>query len=402
VTVLGGRSEGPRPGKPADGRTVTRRPSRAPGGPAAGGRESSTTPVRVVIAGAPGPARALLVRALEADGDISVVGEAVVADDVVALVEGLRPDVVVLDFLKRAKGRPPEGGDRTAGRPEGTRLAEQVMGRAPTPILALLGPPADQHSDHGAQPAPDPATEMIMAGAAVAVSGPVRWSPAETSELREQVRKLRGMTVLRHPRGRLGAPAANPGRRQSSRLVAIAASTGGPAALATVLAGIAGVQAPVLLLQHIHADFVDGLVSWMQRVAPVPVRLAADGDHLDPGVVYIGPGNVHLKVAVGLWIVLDPEPAATHRPSADELFRSVAEVAGARAIGVVLTGMGNDGADGLLAIRNAGGLTIAQDEATSAVFGMPHAAHLAGAVMHVLPLEKISAAIVAATQGQPV
>ncbi len=376
----------------------------------------------MVIAGTPGPTRGLLVGALEADGDIFVVGQAAAADEAVALVQHLRPDVLVLDLLKGVPAQPLEGANRVAGRTEGTRLAEQVMGRAPTPILALLSAPEDRHPDAGAhrradlvtdgtteradnktrQPATSPATEIIMAGAAEAVPGPANWTPAETSELRRQVRRLRGVTVLRHPRGRLDGPNPTTEKRRSSRLVAIAASTGGPAALATVLAGIAGVQAPVLLLQHIHADFVDGLVSWMRRVAAVPVRLAADGDHLEPGVVYIGPGNVHLKVTSGQRILLDPEPVAIHRPSANELFRSVAETAGARAIGVVLTGMGNDGTDGLLAIRTAGGLTIAQDEATSAVFGMPHAAHLAGAVMRVLPLGEISAAIVAATQGLPV
>jgi two-component system chemotaxis response regulator CheB len=184
------------------------------------------------------------------------------------------------------------------------------------------------------------------------------------------------------------------------RVVAIGASTGGPAALATVLAGLAGLTAPVLVVQHLHPDFVTGLVSWMERVSAVPVRLASHGAALQGGVVYIGPGQTHLKIDGNLRIVLDPEPASTHRPSADELFKSVAAHAGSGGIGVVLTGMGDDGTAGLLALRTRGGLTIGQDEATCAVFGMPRAAQQAGAVTTVLPVDGIAAAILRGASGQ--
>jgi two-component system chemotaxis response regulator CheB len=183
--------------------------------------------------------------------------------------------------------------------------------------------------------------------------------------------------------------------------VAIAASTGGPAALATVLSGLAGLAAPVLVVQHMHPDFVDGLVTWMERASALPVQLASHGAALRAGVVYIGPGDTHLKVDGNLRIVLDPEPATRHRPSADELFGSVAARCGPAGIGVVLTGMGDDGTAGLLALRARGGLTIAQDEASCAVFGMPRAARQAGAVATVVPVDGIAAAILRGAKGQP-
>jgi two-component system chemotaxis response regulator CheB len=232
---------------------------------------------------------------------------------------------------------------------------------------------------------------------------PTAWTDARNAEVRRRIRVLRGVTVLRKP-GRRKAPppsAVEPTmpRRRTTRVVAIGASTGGPVALATIVASLRGIQAPVLIVQHMHVDFVDGLVSWMARVATVPVRAAVHGCSLERGVVYIGPGDVHLKIGPGRHVVLDAAPLTTHRPSADQLFFSVAEHVGPDAIGVILTGMGDDGAAGLLAIRQRGGTTIAQDEETSVVFGMPKAAQLAGAATHVMPLDTIGPAIVKASMG---
>jgi two-component system chemotaxis response regulator CheB len=155
----------------------------------------------------------------------------------------------------------------------------------------------------------------------------------------------------------------------------------------------------VLIVQHIHSDFVGGLTSWLARAARIPVRLAVHGEQLAPGVAYVGPGDRHLKLDSAMRAVLDEEPAALHRPSADELFQSVARHTGAGSVGVVLTGMGEDGVRGLKAMRLAGALTIAQDEASSAVFGMPHAAQLAGAVCRMLPLDRIAAAVLATNRA---
>jgi two-component system chemotaxis response regulator CheB len=165
------------------------------------------------------------------------------------------------------------------------------------------------------------------------------------------------------------------------------------------LSGLGGLQASVLIVQHLHSEFVGGLVAWMAQASTLPVQLARDGELLEPATVYIGPGGLHLRVGRDQRIVLSPEPLTLHRPSANELFASMAEHVGSNGIGVVLTGMGDDGASGLLALRNAGAMTIAQDEASCAVFGMPHAAKRAGAVTEMVPLDQIATAILRTELG---
>jgi two-component system chemotaxis response regulator CheB len=160
--------------------------------------------------------------------------------------------------------------------------------------------------------------------------------------------------------------------------------------LAKVLSGLAGLRAAVVVVQHLHPDFMDGFVTWMARVSALPVQLAVDGCPLQRGGVYVAPGGTHVRVDDDGRIALGAEPRTLHRPSADELFTSVAAVQGSRAVGVLLTGMGDDGAKGLLAMRTAGATTIAQDEKTSAVFGMPRSAVALGAASKVLPLDDIA------------
>lgn len=334
-------------------------------------------PVRVVVVSDSATRRAELVRALEVEGDIVAVGQAGDAFEAVRTLMSLRPDVTTIDLPT----------------PSRQHAVEQIMNVRPTPILVIVPRPL----------AANGMGELIGAGAVGAFDRPARWTAAAEADVRRQVRVLRGVTVVRHPRGaRPGAagpaqPATASGRHPV-RLLAIAASTGGPPALATVLGGLAGVATPILVVQHIHTDFLAGLVSWMDHVAPQPVRLARHGETARAGVVYIGPDGVHLKIGPGLRIDLDAEPPSRHRPSANQLFVSVARHVGPGGVGVILTGMGDDGAAGLLALRQAGGLTIAQDEASSAVFGMPHAADQAGAASRVLPLDKIAPAVEAATR----
>jgi two-component system chemotaxis response regulator CheB len=156
----------------------------------------------------------------------------------------------------------------------------------------------------------------------------------------------------------------------------------------------------VLVVQHVHSEFVGGLVEWMGQASSLPVRLARDGELLEPATIYIGPGGLHLRVGQDDRISLSPDPVTLHRPSANELFASMAEHVRSNGIGVVLTGMGDDGAVGLLALRNAGAMTIAQDEASCAIFGMPRAAERAGGVTEVVPLDQIAAAILRTELGE--
>lgn len=186
---------------------------------------------------------------------------------------------------------------------------------------------------------------------------------------------------------------------ESLALVALAASAGGPNAIATVLAGLRGIDAGVLVVQHIHPQFIEGFVEWMGRASALPVRVATDGSPVERGVVHVGPAGAHLKLGYGMRVRLDPEPDVTHRPSADELFRSLARSAPERAVGVLLTGMGEDGAMGLLELRQSGSRTIVQDERSSAVYGMPRAAALLDAADAILPLDEIAPAILRAVRS---
>jgi two-component system chemotaxis response regulator CheB len=315
----------------------------------------------------------LLRRVLEADGDIEVVGEATDAEGAVELVRASRPDVVTLDL--QISG----GGLETIG---------SLLRVRPTPILVLSVAVEGVWSTR--------AVDALAAGAADVLPKPVRWDDKAKATVRDRVRAIAGVrlhpgAVVPPPRAAAPGPDANP-----DRVVAMAASTGGPPALAHVLSGLAGIPAPVLVVQHLHSDFMAGFVAWLDRLSPIPVKAARQGERLKAGTVYVAPGEQHLRLGARRIAMLDAQPERIHRPSADELFASVASVAGADAVGVLLTGMGADGAVGLAEIRKAGGLAVVQDEATSAVFGMPQAAIKAGAADKVLPLDRIAEAVMAA------
>jgi two-component system chemotaxis response regulator CheB len=181
------------------------------------------------------------------------------------------------------------------------------------------------------------------------------------------------------------------------RMVAIAASTGGPPALARILQGLpAGWAVPVLIVQHIGTGFDAGLVRYLDESCPLAVSLAVHGRDVQDGGVYVSPADRHLGVtAEPRLTVTVGEPVDGYRPSANHLFRAVTAAFGRRAAGVVLTGMGRDGADGLLEMRRAGGFTVAQDQATSTVYGMPRQALMRGAADQVLPVEDIASTLVA-------
>lgn len=329
--------------------------------------------IRAVVVEDASAQRAQLVSLLQEEGDIAVVDVCSTAPEAVGLVAGEQPDVVILDLHL------PDGRSQ--------QLIEELMAHTPVPILVLSARIRDRHSPS--------AVDALVAGALEALPRPERWSPQLGVDLRRAVRQISKVHVIRHPRGRRRAPERpDPTRRGGHRpVVAVAASTGGPTALAVLLSGLAGLEAPVLVVQHLHPDFTAGLVEWMSRVSALPVETAEAGQVARAGRVYLAPGERHLRYASSGRLELAASPLTTHRPSADELFGSVAESAGSSAIGVLLTGMGDDGARGLLAIHQRGGRTFAQDEASSTVFGMPKAAARLGAVGDLLPIEKMADAV---------
>ncbi len=186
-----------------------------------------------------------------------------------------------------------------------------------------------------------------------------------------------------------------PPRSQRIDVVAVAASTGGPAALASIAGSLPpDLSVPVLVVQHIREGFEAALVDLLDRVSRLTVRLASSGDAPTPGEILVAPPHAHLGFSPSGRVVLDHSaPIDGHRPSANFLFGSLARSHGARAMGVVLTGMGRDGAEGLSQLHAAGGWALAQDRSTSVVYGMPGAAVDGGAVDRVVPLQQMGDAI---------
>jgi two-component system chemotaxis response regulator CheB len=184
------------------------------------------------------------------------------------------------------------------------------------------------------------------------------------------------------------------------QVVAIGVSTGGPPALQAILMGLPPTfPAPVVIVQHISSGFVAGLARWLGDMTPLSVKVAEQGELLQPGTAYLAPDDFHLHLKPSGLVWLDPSPPiGSHRPSVTELFCSVAKSYGRQAVGVLLTGMGRDGAGGLKAMRQAGAYTIAQDEATSVIYGMPKAAIELDAVEEVLPLEHIAPRLIQLTE----
>ena len=304
-----------------------------------------------------------------------MVGVARTVDEALAAVGREAPDVVTMDL------EIPGGG--------GVEAIRRIMRDTPTPVVVLSRLIADAG-------APE-AIEGLAAGAIDALPKPDTWTPEEVARLQRSVRLAGGVVVVRRRGPR--APRPRPGSGVHATAVGLAASTGGPAALATVFETLGRVAAPVLVVQHIEPRFVESLAQWLARVSPMPVSVARDGERAEPGHVYVGPGGRHLCLDGNDRIVLPEQPATLHRPSADVLFESLARSAGRRTVAALLTGMGKDGAQGLLRIREAGGTTIVQDEASSVVFGMPQAAVRLGAAQRVLPLDAIGEAVRRAAAG---
>jgi len=333
----------------------------------------------LVVTAQTGPWAAELFRSVEADRDASVVGQ-VSPGDAAGYVSRDHPDVVSLDMTGL------DGNGRAAG------LVREILVLAPVPILLLV--PSDQRRDAS--------MAAVVAGAVEVMTFPPKWDVSVGADLRRRLQALGRLSVRRRERLRrqiVRDPHPNgsgPHRRSFEGVVGLAASTGGPPALARVLAGLGGLERPVVVVQHLQSGFVDGFLGWMTRESALPVELAVDGAALRPGLVLVAPPGLHVSVRRGHRIALGDEPVTLHRPSADVLFHSMAEHCGAAGIGVILTGMGDDGTSGLLALRRSGGVTIAQDEATSAVYGMPKAAYDSGAAAQVVPLAEVAAAVLRA------
>lgn len=343
--------------------------------------------IRVLITDDSPTNRALLRAILEGDPELEVVGEARDGEEAVSLCRSLGPDVVTMDLLMP--------------KVDGFEAIRRIMAEKPIPIIILTSP--EFCRDLGIK------SKANETGAVMLLAKP-RGLPAADPEAARLISHLKAMAgvklVTRRARPDHAGPvapskAAQPWSRGGEhalsyregrvRLVAIGASTGGPPALQVVLGSLtADFPAPILVVQHMSLGFIAGLARWLDETTPIHVKVAEIGEPLRPGTAYLASDHGHLQASPAGHGWLLPGPLVDgHCPSATALFASVARSHGPSAIGVLLTGMGRDGAAGLFALRRSGALTIAQDESTSVVFGMPKEAIALGAAAEVLPLGRI-------------
>lgn len=337
--------------------------------------------IRVLVVDDSAFVRQALSRMLGAAPDVEIVGTAVDGEDGVEKVRELRPDVVTLDVKMPRMG--------------GLEALRRIMAECPTPVLLL-----SSHTSEGA--------EVTLRGLELGAMDFVDKSSVQghmnlLGLAEELLAKVRALATV--PRERLAEAAPRepaPGRddRQAD-VVVIGTSTGGPSALQVVIPRLPrGLASTILIVQHMPAGFTRSLADRLDQRSAVPVREAQDGDLIQGGCVLVAPGGLHMKIRrrggqARVW--LDPEPrAALHRPSIDVLMASVAKAYGPRSMGVVLTGMGADGVEGLRAIRDAGGRTLAESEETCVIYGMPKAAMEAGVAERTAPLSRVADEILAA------
>lgn len=321
--------------------------------------------------------QALIQRTLASDPDIQVVGTASSADEARARIKELDPDVVTLDIEMPGMN--------------GLDFLERLMRLRPTPVVML-----STLTSEGA----DASIAALELGAFECFDKLALRRPDEAIRLPALVRAAcgsRGRSVAAAPRRTAPEPVHHADyvpRDQS--MIAVGASTGGVEALIELLSGFPANCPPTVIVQHMPPSFTASFAARLDRLCKPHVEEARAGAVLAPGKVYLAPGgDRHMEIAGPATRrycrLLTGPKASGHQPSVDVLFHSVARIAGADAVGAILTGMGADGAEGMLAMREAGAMTVGQDEASSVVYGMPAVAHRIGAVAQQMPLRRIAA-----------
>ncbi len=335
-------------------------------------------PIRVLLV-EDSPSQLQLLRSyLNTTRDLVVVGTAMNGQEAVQSTLRLRPHVVAMDIHLPVF--------------DGYEATRQIMRQRPTPIVLFSSSSGD---------AEQRAMAALAAGALAVVRKPAGpTDPASAADRDHLIRTLRLMAgvkvVTRHP-PRVFSKRMSYRADKEYALLAVAASTGGPAALQVLLRDLGrDFPLPIVIAQHITSGFMSALAEWLNSVIPLPVSVVHQETLLIPGHVYLPADDCHLEITRQHTVDVKPHTSADrYCPSADRLFTSVAHHYGASGIGVILTGMGDDGAQGLVELVRAGGTTFGQDEASCVVYGMPKMAKAHGAVHHELPLEQLGLSIVA-------
>lgn len=349
-----------------------------------------SSPIRVLLVEDSPIALAILKRMLKDAPELEIVGTARDGLEALSLIPQVQPQVICTDLHMPKMG--------------GLELTQTVMRQCPRPILVISASVQAEDTQTVFQ--------LLDAGALDVFPKPRTGLASEYEQIKKnlvtKIRVLAGVSVFTQHRSASSAPSpvapplrtsqtvepALPTRLdiRSPRVLTIGASTGGPRALNTILHQLpATFPVPILCAQHISEGFLQGLVDWLNHECALNIVVAEAGMTPQAGTVYFAPERYHLEVnSQGRLMFSDAPPASGHRPSVTVLFKSIAAYYRRAAVGVLLTGMGRDGADGLQAIAEAGGVTLAQDEATSVVFGMPKAAIMLGAAQQVLPIQDIA------------
>ena len=335
--------------------------------------------IRVLVVDDSPTLRTIITRVLEDDREMKVVGQAKNGKEAVMLCHKLDPDVVTMDIRMPVM--------------DGYQAIQHIMTESPRPIVVLTSTKSDRELgisfkavEHGA---------LMVLGKPKSQSGVY----IDVDQLSSQVKAMAGVKVVRRRRSVEKKKPGGSQKKSDSKsttgmieIIAIGASTGGPPALQAILGQLPDtLPVPVAVVQHISAGFVAGLARWLNETIDLQVRVAEDGLLMQPGQVYIAPDDQHLVVGPGRRVWLNDSPVTDgHRPSVTVLFESAARHFGSTAVGVLLTGMGADGARGLKTLRDAGGHAMVQDEATSIIFGMPNEAIKLGAAKEVVALGDIA------------
>ncbi|MEM7508931.1 MAG: chemotaxis response regulator protein-glutamate methylesterase [Pseudomonadota bacterium] len=348
-----------------------------------------SAPIRALVVDDSMLMRAMIRDALQAEGDITCIGSAKDTVEARRMIKVLNPDVLTLDVEMPGMN--------------GIDFLEKIMTLRPMPVVMV-----SSLTESGT----DTTLAALGTGAVDAVAKPAgKTGPDFANNLRHAVRTAACANIRKH---RPAAPAAQvtakklppaPAQNFARRLIAIGASTGGVSAIAQFLRGLQPPLPPMVITQHMPPDYTQRFAKRLDGEFAFDIAEARHGEVLTNNMIRIAPGDRHLKIALSGGAIItqlsDDDPVSGHRPSVDTLLGSIPAELSAKAIGIMLTGMGRDGANGLLEMRKAGAITFGQSEASCVVYGMPRAARAKGAVMHELDIDQLASQVMQAARNSP-